>query len=89
MPFLIFRQKVEDYEKWLSHFLSQSEIYKEAGLYDRQLLLDVNDPDIVVCIFKVKDIEKAKEFTKNRPAEESKAESGIIDKQEILFLNEV
>ena len=76
MPYLLVKQRVEDYDKWYAVFASHAEAQREAGLTDLQLLRDIADPNVVVCLFKVEDLEKAKAFTESPDVDEAQAESG-------------
>lgn len=89
MPYLMVRQRVEDFEKWHSVFKSHDEAQKKAGLKDFQLLRDNEDPNIVVCFFKVDDLDKAKDFTGSPYAGEAKKKSGVIDEPDVLWLKEI
>lgn len=89
MPYLMVKQKVEDYDKWYKVFNSYDEAQHEAGLKDLQLLRDVSDPNTIVCIFKVDDLEKAKAFTEAPHASDAQVESGIIGTPEVLWLKEI
>ena len=89
MAYLFVRQRVSDFDRWLRVFESHAEAQKEAGLRDLQLLRDRNDPQAVVCFFRVEDLEKARAFTQSPGAEEGKTDSGVIGEPEVLFLQEL
>lgn len=89
MPYLLVKQKVEDFEKWYNVFKSHEDAQKEAGLKDLQLLRDISDANTIVCIFKVDDIKKAKSFTDTPEASDAQNEAGMIGKPEILLLDEI
>lgn len=89
MPYLLVRHKVADFKKWHTVFESHAEAQREAGLKDLQLLRDAEDPNIVVCLFRVDDLEKARAFTESSDSNEAQEKSGVIGVPEILLLNEV
>lgn len=89
MPYLLVRQKVEDYNKWYKVFKSHEEAQINAGLKDLQLLQDASDPNTIVCIFRIDDLEKARAFTQAPQAIEAQTQSGVIGKPEVLLLNEI
>ena len=89
MPYLIIRHKVTDFDKWHSVFKSHDEAQRKAGLKDPQLLRDASNPDIVVCFFRVDDIDKAEAFTETPHSKKALKESGIIGEPEILLLHEI
>jgi hypothetical protein len=61
---------------------------KAAGLHLLHLLRDTSDPNLVVLIFKVDDIKRAKAFTETPDASKSKNDSGVIGVPEMMFLSE-
>ena len=89
MPYLYVRQKVADFDQWYSVFRSHDGAQQEASLKDLQLLRDVGDPNIVVCFFKVDDVDKARAFIQSGDASEAQKESGMIGEPEVLWLNEI
>ncbi|UCC39764.1 MAG: hypothetical protein JSV96_18635 [Candidatus Aminicenantes bacterium] len=89
MLYLLVRHRVADFDKWYSVFKSHAEAQREAGLKDLQLLRDAADPNIIVCLFKVDDVQKARAFTGSREAGDAQRESGIIGEPEILLLDEI
>lgn len=44
MPYLLVRQKVEDFDKWYAVFEAHAETQKNSGLRDPQVLIDFKDP---------------------------------------------
>lgn len=89
MTYLLVQHKVVDFDKWYSVFKSHAEAQRKAGLKDLQLLRDAEDPNIIVCFFKIDDMEKAKAFTESRHSHEAQKESGVIGEPEILLLDEI
>ena len=62
---------------------------QNAGLKDLWLLRDINDPNTIVFIFFIEDIQAAKAFTETPQASAAQYESGIIGAPEVLFLEEI
>jgi hypothetical protein len=89
MPCLFVRQKVKDYDRWYKVFASHAEAQKEAGLRDLQLLRDVDDPNVVVCFFRVDNMKKARSFTEAPEASEAQTDSGMIGEPQVMWLNEI
>ena len=89
MPYLFVRQRVKDFDTWYSVFQSHAGGLEEAGLTDLQLLRDVSDENVVVCMFRVEDLAKARAFTETPEASEAKTDSGIIGEPEVLWLEEL
>lgn len=89
MAYLYVRQRVADFDHWYKIFKSHAQAQREAGLKNLQLLRDVADQNIIVCIFEVENLEKARAFTEAPEASIAQKESGIIGEPEVLFLEEV
>ncbi len=89
MQYLYVKQKVEDFDRWYSVFNSHAQAQQEAGLKDLQLFRDNSDPNTIVCLFRVYDMEKARAFTETPEAEDAQEESGMIGEPEVLWLNEI
>ena len=87
MPYLLVKQKVKDFESWYAVFKADAKAQKEAGLHDLVILKDMTDPNLIVCIFKIDSLEKAKAFTNPINSGKSAELSGVIGKPEILFLD--
>jgi len=80
---------VTDFDRWYSVFQSHAEAQREAGLKDLQLFRDAADPNVVVFLFKVDDLDKVRAFTESRESDEAKKESGVIGEPEVLLLNKI
>jgi hypothetical protein len=89
MPYLYVRQRVKDFDTWYSVFQSHTEAAEKAGLTDLQLLRDVSDENVIVCLFRIEDLARARAFTETPEASEAKTDSGIIGEPEVLWLEEL
>lgn len=89
MIYLYVKQIVEDFDKWYDVFASHSEAQKQVGLSDIQIMRDFVEPNIVTCLFKVDDLEKARAFTNEAETEAAQAEAGLMEKPVIRFLEEI
>ena len=89
MPYLLVRHRVADFDRWYSVFKSHAEAQREAGLSDLQLLRDAEDPNIIVCLFKVADMDKARAFTQSGDSHQAQKDSGVIGTPEVLLLKEL
>ena len=88
MLYLWVRHKVADFDKWYSVFASHDEAQKEAGLHLLHLLRDTDDPNLVVLLFRVDDVEKTKAFIEAPSAYEAAENSGVIGEPEFSFLRD-
>lgn len=87
MQYLLCKHKVEDYAKWRAVFDSHAEAQKESGLDLLHVLRDTADPNLVVLLFTVGDLQKAKAFTQAPSASQAAETSGVISVPEVLFLS--
>ena len=62
MTFLLVRHKVKDFDAWKRVFSSHIQAQKEAGLGVERILRNLDDPNDVVLLFEVFDIDKARGF---------------------------
>ncbi len=88
MYYLLCKHKVADYAKWRRVFDSHVEAARESGLHLLHVLRDTVDPNLVVLLFRVDDLSKAKAFTEAPSASEAAESSGVIGVPEISFLSE-
>lgn len=89
MKYLYVKQTVEDFNTWYDVFKSHEQAQKDAGLTDLQLFRDSENPNIILCIFKVTDIEKAKAFTSSPESEKAQKETKMIEKPEVIWLDKI
>jgi len=89
MPYLIVKHKVKDFSQWLAVFESHAEAQKEAGFGEAHILRDYKDPNIVICLFKVFDIVKARAFTQAPDNASIMEQAGIIGTPKALWLEEL
>jgi hypothetical protein len=89
MPYLLIRHRVSDFDRWYSDLKSHGEAQREGGFGDLQLLRDVKDPHIVVCLFKVYDVDKARAFTQTLQSSEAQNDSGFSGQPEVFLLKEI
>jgi hypothetical protein len=87
MPHLLVRHKVSDFSKWKSAYDAHSPARKEGGLQEEHLLRNMDDPNEVILLFEVKDLEKAKEFSHSASLREAMQKAGVVDKPDLYFLD--
>lgn len=87
MPYLLVKNKVTDYERWYAVFKSDAKAQKEAELHDLVILREMTDPNLIVCIFKIDNLEKAKAFANSLNSGKLAELSGVIGIPEVLFLD--
>jgi hypothetical protein len=87
MPYLLVRHKVSDFSKWKSAYDKHSPARKEGGLREEHLLRNLDDPNEVILLFEVKDLEKAREFSASANLREAMQDAGVVDKPDLYFLD--
>jgi hypothetical protein len=88
MTYMLCKHRVKDFERWHGVFASHVEAQEKVGLHLLYLLRATIDPNHVVYLFKVDDINAAKAFTETPAASEAGEESGVIGRPEIILLND-
>jgi hypothetical protein len=89
MIYLMIRHRVPDFDSWYAALKSHGTAQKEGGFGDLQLLRDVKDPTIVVCFFKVYDVDKARAFAQTLKSSEWQSDSDFADHPEVFLLKEI
>ena len=86
--YLLVRNKVEDFDRWLAVFEANGEAGADAGLQLEHLWREPDDPSQAFFIFRVEDRARAEAFMATPEAAESGRVSGVID-GEYHFLESV
>ena len=89
MPYLLVKQKIVNFDRWYAVFKSEARALNEAGIHDLVILKETSDPNLIVCLFKFDDLDKAKAYTNSLSSQKTVDLSGIIGNPEILFLEKV
>ncbi len=87
MVYMLGRHKVEDFGKWKTIYDEHQEARAAAGLKDLHLWHNIDDPNEIVLLFEVSDVEKAKAFIQSPDLKERMAAAGVISTPDILFLS--
>jgi heme-degrading monooxygenase HmoA len=86
MNYLLLKHRVAGFARWPRVFESHAAAQRQAGLHLLHLLRDTGDPDLVVMLFRIDDLDKARAFTESPRAAESAEVSGVIGVPEVLIL---
>lgn len=89
MAYLLVKQKVADFDQWLSVFELNRNEQEASGLNNPQILRDVDDSNLIVCLFHITDMNKAKQFTSASAIEKAQQDSSLIGSPEVLFFEEI
>jgi hypothetical protein len=79
--------KVKDYAAWKKVFDEDRSARTAAGLTDRVIERDMNDPNMVVLVFAVSDIAKAKAMLGSKELKDKMQSAGVEGKPTAVFFN--
>lgn len=84
--YMIARTRVRDYSEWKTGYDAHEPIRAAAGLTEKHVLQDADDPNTVTLIFEAEDLKRAEEFSKSDDLREAMQKSGDLGKPEMYFL---
>lgn len=77
MTYLLAIHKVADFTQWKKGYEASLTARQEAGLKERYLLRSTEDPNEVVMLHEVDDLQKAQAFTQSAGLRERMQQSGV------------
>ena len=86
MTYLLVRHRVADFASWKTSYEKHRSARAAAGLKEKEVLHDLDDPNQVVLLFEVSDVQKAKEFSESTSLRGAMRDAGVTDKPDIYFL---
>jgi hypothetical protein len=89
MPYLLVRHKVKDYAKWKPVFDEHGTVRKASDFKGHHLFNIADDPNELVILFEVEDLEKARQFGQSEDLRQAMERSGVSDQPDIYLLDEV
>jgi hypothetical protein len=81
--------KVKDYDAWKKTFDSHRQARMDAGLKDRILSRNLDDPNLVTVVCAITDMAKAKAFMASKDLKDKMAAAGVEGPPEIFMYNVV
>ena len=88
MPsYLLVRHKVRDFKTWKVGYDAHQSKRVEAGLTEKYLLRNADDPNEVVALYEARDLSRAKAFATSPDLRANMQEAGVVDKPDVYFLN--
>ncbi len=84
MPLLICRQRVADFERWKRVFDSHAAAQRASGLHLERIFRNLDDPNDVVALFRVTDLEGARKFVTSPDVPKAQEESSLLGKPALL-----
>lgn len=86
MMHLLVRHKVSDFDKWKMVYDGHLSAREKAGLTEKHLFHNAEDPNEVVLLFSVEDFDKAKAFNASDDLRQAMEKAGVSDKRDVYFL---
>ncbi len=83
---LLVRHKIEDFAKWKRVFDAHAKAQRDAGLRAKQVLRNVDDPNELILVFDVDDLDKARRFVTAPDVTAAKNEAGVVDQPDVYFV---
>ena len=82
---LIITHKVKDWDAWKKEFDDHKQARMDAGLIDRGLGHEVDDPHAVTIVLAVTDMAKAKAFIQSKDLKDKMDKAGVEGKPSFFF----
>lgn len=86
MPHILLHHKVRDFDTWKAIYQSRAAIRAAAGIHQLHLLQGNSNPNDVVILFLVEDLEQAREHFASLSLSQAMAQGGVDGPTEILEL---
>ncbi len=86
--FMISRIDVMDFADWKASYDSHKHARDAAGMTEKYLLQDADNPNKATMLFEVEDLERAKEFSSSDDLIEAMQDSGVLGEPNIYFLKD-
>jgi hypothetical protein len=86
MNYVVVRHKVADFSKWKPVYDAHLPARQAAGGTELYLLRNIDDPNEVIVLFEIEDLQKAREFVASDDLRDRMQEAGVIDKPDTYFL---
>lgn len=84
--FMNVRANVKDFAEWKAGYDAHKHARDAAGLTEKYLLQDVDDPNTVTMLFEAESLERAKEFSNSEDLIEEMQNSGVVGEPIVYFL---
>lgn len=86
--YMLVRHKVRDFTEWKHGYDEHLPKRNEAGLKEKYVLHNDQEPNEVVVLFEAADLGRARDFAESADLRETMQRVGVIDKPDIYFLRE-
>ena len=83
---MLVRHKVANFAKWKPIYDAHLSVRQKAGLKEEHLFRNADDPNEVLLLFSMEDLDKAKAFTASDDLRQAMEKAGVSDKPYVYFL---
>ena len=83
---MLIRHKVADFAKWKPVYDAHLPARQGAGLKEEYLFRNAEDPNEVLLLFSMEDVDKAKAFAASDDLREAMKKARVSDKPDLYFL---
>ena len=89
MQYALIRHKIADYDNWKPVFEEHGASRRANGCSGHQLFRNINDPNELIILVEVDDLEKVRQFTQSEDLRDAMQRSGVSDQPDMYFLEEL
>ncbi len=86
MMYMLVRHKVADFAKWKPVYDAHLSARQKAGLNEEHIFRNADDPNEVLLLFSMEDLDKAKAFTASDDLRQAMEKAGVSEKPDVYFL---
>jgi hypothetical protein len=83
---MLIQHNVRDYDEWKRGYDAHLPKRTEAGMTEKCLACDSDDPNDVTMLFEVADLDLARSFADSDDLRETMQRCGVISKPDVQFL---
>ena len=88
MARLVVKHRVANFESWKKAFDSMESVRKEHGWLGHTVLQDAADPNVVMIVNHVRDLEGAKRYGGSQALRDGMAKGGVLGTPEVGFFED-
>ena len=88
MTYLLVIHKVADFTKWKIGYDDSLSARQKAGLKEKHLMRSIDDPNELILLQEVEDLQKAKEFSSSSDLRARMQHSGVLGEPKGYFLSD-
>ncbi len=89
MPSMFIKHTVADYARWKPVFDEHQATRMANGVTAHSLHRDADDPNVVIAVLRVSDLNRAKEFASSEELRSAMERAGVQGPPEIWFADDV